>query len=139
MKTDVIVILVADRNRHIRDLLQRELGAEGYEVRIARDGREVMAILDGNSPPNLLVLDLEIPFMNAGLVMEKLRKRAAPIPVIIHTFLTEDSTYGLHTGQEFAVVEKTGDTDRLRTAIDEMACRFYPDRYASLKQSAHPE
>ncbi|MCE5242383.1 MAG: response regulator [Syntrophobacteraceae bacterium] len=139
MRTDVIVILVADRNRHVRDLLQRELGAEGYEVRIARDGREVMAILDGKSPPNLLVLDLEIPFMNAGIVMEKLRKRAAPIPVIIHTFLADDSTCALEAGQGFTVVEKTGDTDRLRTAIDEMACRFYPDRYACLKQSARPQ
>ena len=35
-------ILIADRNRHVRDFLRRELGAEGYQVEVARDGREVL-------------------------------------------------------------------------------------------------
>ena len=135
MEENEIVILVADRNRHVRELLQRVLGAEGYRVQIAGDGREVMTILDGEYPPHLLVIDLEVPLISIQRITEKLRERSAPVPVVIHTLLTETAC-DLGAKQGFIVVEKTGDTDRLRSTIDEIASRFYPARYASRKAHA---
>lgn len=40
------VILVADRNRHVLDLLKRELALDGYTIKIAKDDREIMEILE---------------------------------------------------------------------------------------------
>jgi CheY-like chemotaxis protein len=56
--------LIADRNRHVRDFLRRELTAEGYQVEMAADGREVLSRIEGADPPHLLILDLEIPYLD---------------------------------------------------------------------------
>ena len=66
-------ILLADRNRHVRDLLRRELSAEGYVVEVARDGREVLERLNGDDPPHLLILDLEIPYLDETEVWARCR------------------------------------------------------------------
>lgn len=123
------VILIADRNRHVRDFLRRELVAEGYQVEVARDGREVLAFIEGTKPPDLLVLDLEMPYVSGYALLEKIQKLRSPLPVVIHTFLTEYSQQ--FNGQERAVfVEKSGKTDSLKAAILEMLQTFYPDRFA---------
>ena len=35
-------ILIADRNRNVRNLLQREMTSEGYQVLLAENAREVI-------------------------------------------------------------------------------------------------
>jgi len=55
-------ILIADRNRHVRDLLRREFAAEGYRVQVAKDGQEVMNI-SNEEAPDLFIMDSELPFL----------------------------------------------------------------------------
>ena len=85
-------ILIADRNRHVREFLRRELSAEGYQVEVARDGREVLGRINGDDPPHLLILDLEIPYLDELEVWARLKDRQPPLPVVIHTFLPEYPT-----------------------------------------------
>ena len=54
-------LLIADRNRNIREFLQRELITDGYRVLLACDGRQVLKIID-NEAPDLLIIDLDIPY-----------------------------------------------------------------------------
>lgn len=35
-------LLIADRNRNVREFLKRELIAEGYGVKVARNGQEIL-------------------------------------------------------------------------------------------------
>ena len=42
---DKFTILIADRNRHVREFLRRELMAEDYCVEVAKDGREVLLMI----------------------------------------------------------------------------------------------
>lgn len=51
-------ILVADRNANIRAFLERELMAEGYDIRLAKCGREVLKWAYRMQHIGLIILDL---------------------------------------------------------------------------------
>jgi CheY-like chemotaxis protein len=119
-------ILIADRNRHVRDFLRRELSAEGYVVEVARDGREVLGRLDGEDPPQLLILDLEIPYLDEPEVWARLRDRQPPLPVVIHTFLPEYPT-NLTLPITAVFLEKKGDTDQLKAVVAKVIQKHYPE------------
>jgi len=122
---DAWKILIADRNRHVRDFLRRELSAEGYQVEVARDGREVLSRINGEAPPHLLILDLEIPFLDEPEVWARLKDRQPPLPVVIHTFLPEDPI-SLTLPIAAAFLEKKGDTDQLKAVVAEVIEKHYP-------------
>ncbi len=86
----IFTILVADKNRNVRDFLRRELSAEGYNVAVARDGGEILAEIDREDGVDLLVFDLEMPDADSSKIFEKSQNRRPPLPVVIHTFLTEN-------------------------------------------------
>jgi len=118
-------ILIADRNRNVRDFLRRELTGEGYLVEVARDGREVLARLNGDQPPHLLILDLEIPYLDEAEVWARLKAHQPSLPVIIHTFLPEYPT-NLTLPIAAAFLEKKGDTDLLKVVVAEVIEKHYP-------------
>jgi DNA-binding response OmpR family regulator len=72
---DQFTIFIADRNRHVRDFLRRELAAEGYRVELAKDGREALRMLEVNELPDLLILDLEIPYVSGLEILKQLQDR----------------------------------------------------------------
>ena len=119
-------ILIADRNRHVRDFLRRELSAEGYQVEVARDGREVLGRINDEDPPHLLILDLEIPYLDELEVWARLKDRQPPLPVVIHSFLPEYPT-NLTLPIAAAFLEKKGDTDRLKAVVAEVIEKHYPE------------
>lgn len=124
---DGLNILIADRNRHVREFLQRELQKEGYDVQVARDGREVLLNLGSDRPPNLLILDLDIPSDGGLSLLKQIRTHYPGLPVVIHTLLTE---FAGHPGLEgtAAFVEKSGNTDVLRHAVREVLGCFEQER-----------
>jgi len=127
---DEFVILIADRNRHVREFLRRELMAEGYRVQVAKDGREVMMIIEGSDPPDLLILDLDAPYVGGSMILERLRIRNPPLPVVVHAFPT-DYTGSLSEPRVAAFVEKSGDTDRLKAVVTDVLRELYPRRFAA--------
>lgn len=125
---DEFYILIADRNRHVRELLRRELLPEGFRVQVAKDGREVLLMVEGPEPPDLLILDLEMPYVNGLSILDRLRDRNPLIPVIIHAFLSEYAG-SLKVRHAAALVEKSGNIDCLKTAVGEVLQKFYPHRF----------
>jgi len=110
-------ILIADRNRHVREFLCRELTVEGYQVEAARDGREVLQIINGQHPPVLLILDLELPYLTELKVMEILQERLPSLPVVIHSFPTESDQ---DLSGAVAFLEKREDTHLLKEVVAEL-------------------
>lgn len=82
-------ILIADRNPHVRRFLKRELEAEGYRIRLAESGVEVLKWAFHPDPLDLIILDPDLPDTVAGQLMEKLKDRIPPIKVVIHAFLSD--------------------------------------------------
>ena len=124
----IFTILVADKNKNVRDFLHRELAAEGYEVVVAEDGSQILAEIDREDGLDLLVFDLEMPDADSSKIFEKTQNRRPPLPVIIHTFLTEESERDSSLDKGEIYIEKSGNIDHLKAAIADMLKKFYPDR-----------
>jgi len=127
-------ILIADRNRHVRDFLRRELSAEGYRVEVARDGREMLGRINGEDPPHLLILDPEIPYLDEPEVWSRLQDRQPALPVVIHTLLPEYPA-NLTLPIAAAFLEKKGDTDLLKKVVAEVIARHYPEGVPAWEQT----
>ena len=124
----IFTILVADKNKNVRDFLHRELAAEGYEVVVARDGNQIMAEIDREAGLDLLVFDLEMPDTDSSKIFEKTQNRRPPLPVIVHTFLTEESERDSSIDKGEVYIEKSGNIDHLKAAIADTLKRFYLDQ-----------
>jgi CheY-like chemotaxis protein len=112
-------ILIADRNRHVRDFLRRELNAEGYRIEVAKDGREVLNHIQGHEPPDLLILDLEMPYVDELEVLAHLEERQPRLPVVIHS-IQPDAAHHPALSLAAAFLEKKGDLDLLKAVVAEV-------------------
>jgi DNA-binding response OmpR family regulator len=120
-------ILIADKNRKVLDFLHRELSAEGYEVAVAEDGGRILAEIERENAVDLIVFDIEMPDADSSKIFEKTQKRRPPLPVIVHTFLTEESERN-NPGKAEIYIETSGNIGHLKAAVADMLIRFYPDR-----------
>lgn len=121
-------ILIADRNRHIRDFLQRELTAEGHRILLACDGRAVSKLIDA-AAPDLLIIDPDIPYVDELGNLLSPQNHSAHLPVVVHTHLAE---YVDHPGLRgaAALVEKDGtNVDILKDVISDALRKHYPHRF----------
>jgi len=100
-------ILVADRNRHVRNYLKREFTADGYRVRLAKNGKEVLQWVFQEDPIDLVILDPNLSDERDLKVFEKIMDRIPELPVIIHGFST-DPQLNPFDGFGAVFVEKRG-------------------------------
>ncbi|MBW1799248.1 MAG: response regulator [Deltaproteobacteria bacterium] len=100
-------ILIADRNCHVRGFLKREIEADGYRVLLARNGHDIFRYLYGHEDIDLLILDLDQPDISVSGLLQKLENRMPPIPVVIHSFLSDYVQYPQMMDMN-ALVEKNG-------------------------------
>lgn len=68
-------ILFVEDNQDLRDNAAMILNLEGYDVRVARDGREALAILDEGFSPALIVSDIMMPRMDGYEFFQAVRQR----------------------------------------------------------------
>ncbi len=121
--TDTLTIAVADRNPHIRSFLRTEFVAEGYHVLLAKDGKELLVMLNSNKPPDLLILDPDIPHINGLQVLEWLKDHRASLPVVIHTYDTEFMKHSAVQERD-VFLEKTGSNiEYLKSTVDRLLRR----------------
>jgi CheY-like chemotaxis protein len=108
-------ILVVDDEIHICELYKSELEDEGYTVTVANSGAEALAAVEGN-PPDLIVLDVQMPGMDGIETLEKLLGRDQGIPIILNTayshYREDFTTWGAD-----AYVVKSSDTTKLKREI----------------------
>ena len=84
-------ILIADRNPHVRELLRREMRLEGYQVQLAKTGREVINYTLRQDSLDLLILDPDLPDTDKSFLLKKLGELVPPLPVVVHSFLAENN------------------------------------------------
>jgi two-component system alkaline phosphatase synthesis response regulator PhoP/two-component system response regulator VicR len=85
-------ILAVDDERHIVRLVQVNLEREGYTVVTAYDGKEALEKVEAEQP-DLIVLDVMMPYMDGFEVLQNLKKNQATreIPVIMLTAKAQDA------------------------------------------------
>jgi CheY-like chemotaxis protein len=83
-------ILIVDDDHDSRDTLCQFLLRSGYEVECASNGREALSSILGRLP-DLVILDLFMPEMDGGGLLEVLRSylRLQSLPVVVLTGLPD--------------------------------------------------
>jgi len=74
-------ILLVDDDREIVESMRVALEAGGYDILVARDGNQGLALAE-REDPDLVILDMMMPKRSGFLVLEKLR-RSRPVPLRI--------------------------------------------------------
>jgi len=78
-------ILIVDDDPDIIESVRYPLEKKGYQVSIARDGSQGIALAE-KEEPDLVILDMMMPKRSGFLVLEKLRRtHTAPIRIIMIT------------------------------------------------------
>jgi CheY-like chemotaxis protein len=124
-----LTILVAEDELGDELLLQRAFQLAGVEapVHFARDGREVLNYLQGKGPfenpvenplPNLLLLDLYLPYVNGFEVLEWVRGQPGLKRMLVIVFTgsetTEDMERAYALGANAYVVKPSAPRDLVR-------------------------
>lgn len=77
-------ILVVDDDKNFRLLLETELSLEGYEVILARNGREALRKIKEGAP-DLVILDLRMPDIHDLKILKTIREENKDLPIILCT------------------------------------------------------
>jgi two-component system response regulator MprA len=94
-------VLVVEDDPDVRAALTRALSFEGYAVAVAEDGGRALEAI-AHDPPNLIVLDVMMPFVDGLETCRRLRARGDETPVLMLTALGDvsDRVDGLDAGAD---------------------------------------
>ncbi len=98
-----VKILVVDDERAVRESLRRALELEGYEIELAEDGADALALLQaGNGQPDAVILDVLMPGVDGLEVCRRLRRSGNRVPVLMLTArdAVENRVAGLDAGAD---------------------------------------
>ena len=111
-------VLIVEDDAPVRRMLERSLGAEGFEVRAAADGGAALAMAE-DSAPDLVVLDVAMPGLTGIDVCRRLRDKGLTGGVLMLTArdAVGDRVRGLDAGADDYVVKPF--------AIDEVVARLH--------------
>src|SRR6185369_2842702 len=111
-------ILVIEDDPSIVAGLELNLSLEGYEVVSANDGEHGLRIA-GETPPDLVLLDIMLPGMNGLEVLRQLRLSDPDIPVLVLTARGEeaDKVLGLQMGAD-DYISKPFSVSELRARVN---------------------
>ena len=111
-------ILIVEDDKMIREGISEYLTEFGYSVIEAKDGRE--ALNKFNNDINLVVLDIQIPFINGLDVLKEIRKKSE-LPILILTaFSDEEYKLDAYTNLVDGYVEKPFSLPVLKAMIDSL-------------------
>jgi DNA-binding response OmpR family regulator len=101
-------VLVADDEPNIVAALEFLLRRNGYEVEVARNGDEALAIVE-RAPPDLVLLDVMMPLKDGHVVCQRIRddERSRHVKVIMLTAKGRDADVnkGLAHGADLYVTK----------------------------------
>ncbi len=79
-------ILIAEDEADLRDLLQDDLEANGYETTVAIDGRSALAHLERHQEViDLLLTDVRMPGITGDQLLARMRELRPESPVVVMT------------------------------------------------------
>ena len=111
-------LLVVEDDRTLREGIGEYLAEFGYAVIEAKDGRE--AISKFNNDINLIILDIQIPFVNGLDVLKEIRKKSK-VPVLMLTaFSDEEYKIEAFTNLADGYIEKPFSLPVLKARIDSL-------------------
>ena len=117
-------ILVVEDDQFIREGISEYLSEFGYDIIQAKDGQEALKNFNNNDI-NLVILDIQIPFLNGLEVLKEIRKKSK-LPVLMLTAFN-DEEYKINAFSSLAdgYMEKPFSLPVLKVRIDSLIKRHY--------------
>lgn len=117
-------ILITEDDAIIREGICAYLSEFGYEIIEARDGREALSKFESNKI-NLVILDIQIPFINGLDVLRRIREKSN-LPVLILTaFSDEEFKITAFSNLADGYIEKPFSLPVLKARIDALITKNY--------------
>jgi two-component system response regulator MprA len=101
-----VAVLLVDDDAPIRRMLERTLGAEGYDVSAAADGGSALAQVE-RSMPDVIVLDVAMPGLDGLAVTRRMRAKGLRVPILLLTArdALQERVAGLDAGADDYLVK----------------------------------
>jgi two-component system nitrogen regulation response regulator GlnG len=117
-------IWIVDDDQSIRFVLEKALAREDLTVRSFTNPRDVLAAMDEDDEPQVLVSDIRMPGGSGIELLTKVKERHPGLPVIIMTAYSDlDSAVSAFQGGAFEYLPKPFDVPKavelIRRAVDE--------------------
>lgn len=84
-----IKVLIVDDEIDYLDLMRERIESWGYEVLLAKDGKEALAAIK-KEKPGIVVLDFLMPHMDGTAVLKEIRRSDKNLPVVMFTAYPDD-------------------------------------------------
>src|SRR3954471_4760861 len=125
--TSAADVLVVDDDPQLREALTRALQLDGYVVATASNGAQALEAVS-NHRPDLMVLDVMMPYVGGLDVCRTLRQRRDRLPILVLTARDEigDRVAGLRAGAD-DYLTKPFALEELRARIRALLRRTTPD------------
>lgn len=127
MPTQKIKLVLVEDEPMMLEQYTMKLEKAGFNVVIAKDGEEGLALIK-KEKPDLVLLDIILPKMDGFLVLEEIQKDAGlkKIPVILLTNLGQENDVkkGLAMGAKEYVVKANYTPTQLAEKVKELAAKF---------------
>ena len=111
-------ILCIDDDLSLLRLYQEELSEEGYQVVLAKDGKEALAKFE-KEKPQVVVMDIRMPVMDGIETLTTMMGKDRQVPVILNTAYPQYRDNFMTWGAE-AYVIKSSDLTELKQKIREV-------------------
>lgn len=117
-------ILVVDDSITTRTLEKNILEAAGYDVVLATNGQEALSVLVTEGLPNLVVSDINMPYLDGFDLTYQIKHdaRYAEVPVVLVTSLdsSADKARGIEVGADAYIVKSQFDQSNLLETIEQL-------------------
>ncbi|WP_067998975.1 response regulator transcription factor [Nocardia pseudobrasiliensis] len=120
-------VLIVEDDPNVRSTLEQLLRFEGYQVRLASDGREALDLLE-HTRPDLAVVDVMMPRLDGLSLCRALRRRGDRLPILVLTARHQvgDRVAGLDAGAD-DYLPKPFDTEELLARLRALLRRSAPE------------
>jgi two-component system, OmpR family, response regulator MprA len=110
-------ILVVEDDPDLRAFYRQVLGINGYDVGAVEDGIDALRRIETN-PPDLVILDLELPRLGGRDVQQELAAHAATrnIPIVV---VSGSEIRSLDPAAFFCILRKPVTADNLLAVVDD--------------------
>ncbi len=108
-------MLIVEDEKNQALLYKKEFTAEGYDVFIAKDGKEAITMAKLNHP-DIIILDINMPGMDGIEAMGKILAEDNRIPIIINTAYAQFKD-NFMTWSADAYVVKSADMSELKKTV----------------------
>ena len=131
MQTDNVIsiprVLLVEDEELVAKSVDRYLRKAGFNVRIARNGREGVDIF-GNFKPSVVVLDVVMPEMDGPTCAKRLRSEQPNIPILFYSaHLREHAVDDLALDNQTQFLEKPFVFADLKSRLEKLIGRLHPE------------